>query len=249
MKKWTKWQKLLAVVGVLAVIAGLSKLNAWQKQWRQFQHKYTWPDSAIATQIPQPESHYGQISIDKEDYLNVEIYKTKEDAYISYIAACKDKGFTKDYYGTEDSYSANNAAAYHLSISYDKRHETMTIYLTDPEDEKQVNASDSQVNNDTNSADDEQKNNGTENSTVTPEFKQMMDSYEAFFDEYIAFMKKYENSDDVSGLMTDYADYMKKYADYMEKLNAVDTQKLSAADDAYYLEVQARIMKKLSEIQ
>ena len=32
MKKWTKWKKLLAVVGVLVVIAGLSKLNAWQKQ-------------------------------------------------------------------------------------------------------------------------------------------------------------------------------------------------------------------------
>lgn len=224
------------------------KIKCVAKAMEAFQHKYTWPDSAIATQIPQPESHYGQIAIDKEDCLNVEIYKTKEDAYISYIAACKDKGFTKDYYGTEDSYSASNAAAYHLAIDYDGQHETMTIYLTDPEDEKQANVSDSQVNSDTNSADDEQKNNSTENSSVTPEFKQMMDSYEAFFDEYIAFMKKYENSDDVSGLMTDYADYMKKYADYMEKLDTVDTQKLSAADDAYYLEVQTRIMKKLSEI-
>ena len=64
----------------------------------------------------------------------------------------------------------------------------------------------------------------------------------------IFFMKKYENSDDMAGMMTDYANYMKKYADYMEKLNAVDTQTLSTADAAYYLEVQARIMKKLSEI-
>lgn len=248
MKKWTKWQKLLAIIGVLAVIGGLSKFNAWQKQWRQYQHKYTWPDSSIAARIPQPESPYGEISIDKEDYLNIEIYKTTESAYISYIAACKDKGFTEDYYGTEDSYSANNAAAYHLSVDYDKQYKTMNVYLTAPKNEKQANTSDNQVDSDTNSIGDEQKNTSTENSTVTPEFKQMMDSYEAFFDEYVAFMKKYENSDDVAGMMTDYANYMKKYADYMEKLNAVDTQTLSTADAAYYLEVQARIMKKLSEI-
>lgn len=247
MKKWTKWQKLLAVIGVLAVIGGLSKFNAWQKQWRQYQHKYTWPDSTIAAQIPQPKSHYGQISIDKEDCLHAEIYKTKEDVYNSYIAACKDKGFTEDYYGTEDSYSANNAA-YHLSVDYDRQHKTMKIYLKDSENEKQTDISNNQVDSGTNSTDDEQKNTSTENSTVTPEFKQMMDSYENFFDEYIAFMKKYENSDDVAGMMTDYANYMKKYADYMEKLNAVDTQTLSTADAAYYLEVQARIMKKLSEI-
>lgn len=77
----------------------------------------------------------------------------------------------------------------------------------------------------------------------------MMDSYEDFFDEYIEFMKKYENSDDVAGMLNDYADYMTKYADYMQKLNDVDTDNLLTADAAYYTKVQARIVKKLAEIQ
>ncbi len=49
-------------------------------------------------------------------------------------------------------------------------------------------------------------------------------------------------------MMSDYAEYMKQYADYMEKLDEVNTDDLSAADLAYYTEVQARIMKKLAEI-
>lgn len=84
---------------------------------------------------------------------------------------------------------------------------------------------------------------------VSADFKKMMDSYEDFFDEYIEFMRKYENSDDVAGMLNDYADYMTKYADYMQKLNDVDTDNLSTADAAYYTKVQARIVKKLAEIQ
>ena len=76
----------------------------------------------------------------------------------------------------------------------------------------------------------------------------MMDSYEAFFDEYIDFMKKYkENPSDLS-LISEYTEYLSKYSDYMSKLSAVDTDSLSAADLAYYTEVNARITKKLAEV-
>ena len=40
---------------------------------------------------------------------------------------------------------------------------------------------------------------------VSSDFKEMMDSYEAFFDEYIDFMKAYKDSDDVLGMAADYA--------------------------------------------
>ena len=83
---------------------------------------------------------------------------------------------------------------------------------------------------------------------IRPEFKEAMDSYEAFFDEYVDFMEKYEDSDDVLGMLDEYSDYLTKYADYMEKLDDVDTNNLSAADAAYYAEVSARITKKLAGI-
>lgn len=85
-------------------------------------------------------------------------------------------------------------------------------------------------------------------SGIRPEFKEMMDSYEAFFDEYIAFMAKYKEADGTAALsmLSDLSDYMAKYTDYMSKLDAIDQDDLSPEEALYYLEVSTRIMQKLS---
>ena len=44
-----------------------------------------------------------------------------------------------------------------------------------------------------------------------------------------------------------YSAMMTQYADTMEKLDAIDESRLSPADDAYYIEVMARIEVKLLE--
>ena len=80
---------------------------------------------------------------------------------------------------------------------------------------------------------------------VTPELKAFLDSYEAFMEQYIAFMQKYENSDDTYAMLSDYLDMMQQYADFTEKIDQYDTDKMSAADSAYYLEVTTRVAKKL----
>ena len=49
-------------------------------------------------------------------------------------------------------------------------------------------------------------------------------------------------------MISEYTEYLSKYSDYMSKLSAVDTDSLSAADLAYYTEVNARITKKLAEV-
>ena len=85
---------------------------------------------------------------------------------------------------------------------------------------------------------------------VTPEFKEMMDAYEAFFDEYIEFMQKYVGADSISalGMAADYADYMARYVETMQKLEALDQSELSDADVLYYTDVYTRIMKKLAAV-
>ena len=85
---------------------------------------------------------------------------------------------------------------------------------------------------------------------VTPEFKEMMDAYEAFFDEYIEFMQKYVGADSISalGMAADYADYMARYVETMQKLEALDQSELSSADVLYYTDVYTRIMKKLAAV-
>ena len=82
---------------------------------------------------------------------------------------------------------------------------------------------------------------------IRPEFKESIDSYEAFFDEYCRFMKKYsENPNDLS-LLNDYTNFLKQYAETMEKLEALDSQEMNDAERKYYTEAMLRINQKLIE--
>jgi hypothetical protein len=82
---------------------------------------------------------------------------------------------------------------------------------------------------------------------VSPEFRELMDGYEAFFDEYIAFLGSMDEEDDGFGILFRYADMMSRYADMMDSLDAIEDEELSTADEIYYLEVLSRINRKLLE--
>ena len=88
----------------------------------------------------------------------------------------------------------------------------------------------------------------TDNAEIDPDFKAAMDSYEAFFDEYVAIMKKYKANPADLSILTDYATYMGQYADMMQKFEAWENEDLNTAELTYYIDVQARITKKLLEI-
>lgn len=83
--------------------------------------------------------------------------------------------------------------------------------------------------------------NGTPVSGIRPEFKEAMESYEAFFDEYAAFMKKYANSDNQAGLLSDYLDYMSKYTDAMTKMDAIGEEEMSDEELMLYADTMNRI--------
>lgn len=84
---------------------------------------------------------------------------------------------------------------------------------------------------------------------MRPEFKAAMDSYEVFMNEYVDFMKKYTaNPGDISLLM-DYANYMGKYSDFVDDFEEwEDDDEMNMAETAYYIDVQARVNKKLLEV-
>ena len=87
-----------------------------------------------------------------------------------------------------------------------------------------------------------------DNNSIDPEFKAAMDSYEEFFDEYVAIMKKYKANPTDLSILSDYAKYMGQYADMMQKFETWENEDLNAAETAYYIDVQARISKKLLEV-
>lgn len=50
-------------------------------------------------------------------------------------------------------------------------------------------------------------------------------------------------------MLADYGSMMQQHSDWSQKFDDVDESALSAEDQAYYLEVQGRVLQKLSEIQ
>lgn len=130
---------------------------------------------------------------------------------------------------------SDNKEAYDKSLLFYTKEEFDALPKDDSSDEEDIE-------------EESEGDSGSTSTEVDPDFKATMDSYEAFFDEYVEFMKKYEKSDDTSGMMADYADYMMKYSDFMAKMDEIDEDSLSSADLLYYNEVNARILKKLSEV-
>lgn len=55
--------------------------------------------------------------------------------------------------------------------------------------------------------------------------------------------KRKTNSNDTYSMLYDYLDMMQQYADFAKKIDQYDTDKMSAVDSAYYLEVTMRVAK------
>ena len=86
-----------------------------------------------------------------------------------------------------------------------------------------------------------------QSSDIRPEFKQMIDEYEAFFNSYVAFMKRYEESGTLE-MVTEYLDMLGKLNAYQEKLDAVEDMEMNAAEQEYYTQAVLRINKKMLEV-
>lgn len=83
---------------------------------------------------------------------------------------------------------------------------------------------------------------------LRPEFKEAMDSYEAFYTEYCDFMKKFsENPTDLT-LLAKYGDMLAKATEMNEAFEAWDENELNTEELKYYLDVNTRVMQKMVDI-
>ena len=80
------------------------------------------------------------------------------------------------------------------------------------------------------------------------EFKAAMDAYESFFDEYCEFMEAYKENPTNLSLLSNYADMLVKLDDVQKKFDAWKDSDLNSVEMKYYLEVSARIEKKLLDL-
>lgn len=234
-----------------------------------------WPNSTAGNLLPAPKSTVGEFSFEHDDSFYVELGNTSKEDYNDYVKACSEKGFTVDYDKGDDYYYADNADGWHLSLNY-KGNNIMAISIDKPDGESEITESETTELETTESETSEPEtteseatesetaeSETTESETTEPEtttasvtdenglrpdFKEAMDSYEAFMDEYVAFMKKYEDNPTDMGILADYAKYISKYADFVADFEKWEDTEMNAAETAYYIDVQARVSKKLLEV-
>ena len=214
----------------------------------------TWPSSTVGNMLPAPKSTTGKFSYEHDDSFFVYVGETSKADYDQYVADCSANGFNIDYDKGDTYYRADNADGYHISLKYEgnnimaveikasKNSDTGTSEPATTEPSTETTAP-------SESSSTETKPNDTELvDGMRKDFKDAMDSYEAFMDEYVAFMKKYSDNPSDVGLLADYTKYMSKYADMVEKFDKWEREDLNDAELAYYIDVQARVSKKLLDV-
>ena len=211
---------------------------------------FEWPDSEIGRLLPETDVKALSVNF-SEEAVYADLIMDSED-YKAFVDACKEKGFTKEVSMSEDDtyarYNAENDSGYVLSTTLYKDDKECHVSLLAPEDSKKSDNKKSESKDSKKQKKPEsKKEKTTQTDGVTPEFKEAMDSYEEFFDEYIEVMKNYQ--EDPVGYLADYTKFMAQYTETMQKLEDMDTEEMSDADAAYYLEVMNRINQKLLEVQ
>lgn len=88
----------------------------------------------------------------------------------------------------------------------------------------------------------------TDSGLVSPEFKKTMDDYEAWFDHYCDVMKRYQEDSTNLELLSEMTDLLTEETTMLEEMESMDQSEMNTAELAYYLEVTARIEKKLLEV-
>ena len=242
-----KWPIVLAVFVILIILARISSCASGcdSSSPSKTVGTFTWPSSGLATELPKPKTNKGEISNNSDTYFYATLQEITHSDYDDYIQSCKDAGYT-DFSGEgTDYFKAKAPSGAGLSLSFDGEDKTLEITLN-----KAQASADESVNTDSeNSADDSTDTPVDAPATSSSDFRAMMDGYEQFMNSYVEFMKKYENSDDTASMLADYGSMMQQYSEWSQKFDSVDESSLSAEDQAYYLEVQGRVLQKLSEVQ
>ena len=221
-----------------------------------------WPDSALGKAVPKPDSDKGSVKTDTDIQFIVYVGGFEIDKLDGYIETCIEAGFSENYDRGEKYYHAYDKNDYYLKISYEgfniicveakiKEEETSASSITDEtkkEDTSNSSKAASSKADSSKSVSSKSSSSKTDSGEVSADFKEMMDEYESFMDSYVDFMQRYQDSDDPTSMMTEYGEMMREYSEFTSKVNKVNTDELSAADYAYYIEVTTRVNKKLATV-
>ncbi len=239
MKKFFKTLLIIAVVlVVLVVLLALLNQNDEKPSYDPTEGfaEFAWPESELVNRIPKPEKIYGKINHEQSASFSADIGDATREQFDDYLKACQDAGFTEKYSKSNTSYYAYDAEGYYIHITYNAEHKIMDISVREPKEET------------TSTADTTQTTTTVAANDLDKDFKAAMDAYEAFVDEYVDIFKKYKANPTDMSILAEYTDYVTRYEEVCETFEAWEDEDLSADELAYYVDVQARVSKKLIEL-
>ena len=98
----------------------------------------------------------------------------------------------------------------------------------------------------TSNSDDD--SSGSDSGILSPEFKKTMDDYVAWFDHYCDVMQRYKEDSSNLELLSEMTDLLTEETTMLEQMENMDQSEMNNAELAYYIDVTARIEKKLLEV-
>ena len=228
---------ILAIAAFVLIVPVVNTSNSTPKEKYE---KINWDYIVLKDELPKPKNEKGRIITNSDDSLFIYVQTKSEDDYRSYIEDCKNFGYTVETKTETHSFEAKNDKDYKIDLYYFDYNNELRIQL---ETKKETTTTTQQVEPTTTTK------AATNTTGLRSDFKQAMDSYEAFMNEYINFMKKYKANPSDMTILKDYSNYMSKYADWVNKFDKWESEDLNTEELKYYIDVQTRINKKLTEIQ
>lgn len=247
-EKIKNFHKIVFILGCILIIPfiSLSDVSIGGNSFKEKIEDLIWSDYVLSEKLPEPKTLKGKLNYDSSSSLSIDIVGVDKNEYKNYVNACKDKGFTIDSYNSSDSFRAKNEDGYSLYVYYDDRDKEYSISLHEPEKETTNEPTKETENKTENKA--ETTAVTTSSNGLRTNFKNAMDSYESFMNKYVEFMKKYNANPTNATLLKQYSSYIEKYNKFVKDFDKWDEDDMNDAELKYYLEVQSRVAKKLSEI-
>lgn len=115
---------LIVAVALVAVLVAVIVSSAFSR--------YNWNDVKLRTLLPEPESKWGDLSTNRDDYLSLYVHRLSPEDFNTYISACVDKGFSVDAVKEDKSYDAFNIDGYKLELYYRESDKEMRICVDAP---------------------------------------------------------------------------------------------------------------------
>lgn len=215
---------------------------------------YQWSQTELGSKIPKPNVEVVQSSLDTEGLFTFDIYGMSLEQFNAYVEECKGMGYTVDPSSYEGFYSAYDSEGYNVYLYYEEGDDVLSCSVRSPHDENEKDSEEEESGEaapeEMTDTDDSAGSNTNDKPSddIRPEFKEAMDSYEAFYDEYCEIMKKYNKNPSDMELFDDYLNMLEKGNEMSEKFAEWENSDMNDAELKYYLDVYARVNKKLIDV-